>query len=223
MGEYASFGEAADATSSIAAGDAVPPSVAPVASNAQVDAAINAAQGGETASRSIGQKLLDSITGNPLTAGALALNGASAISQRNAGKDAASQLRGVAKPFSTEGQALLDQYHSGKLNPGDEFNINRWQHEQESKIRSDFARRGMSGSAAERAAIARAQEQAQGMRSSSLTGLLTQGLGAMGMATGPLTNAISAQAQQDQGFMQAQSSALNSLLLLQALQARGTG
>lgn len=203
-------------------GDAVPPTAAPAGSNAQLDAAITSAEapaGGGT--RSIGQKLLDSITGNPLTAGALALNAGSAVAQNRNARGIPGQLRDVAKPFSTTGQSLLDQYKTGKLNPGDEFDINRWQHEREAQIRGEFARRNMSGSSAEHAAIARAQEQAQGMRDKARQALLSQGLNAMGMATGPLTAAISAQAQQDQGLMQAQSSALNSLLLLQALQSRG--
>lgn len=167
----------------------------------------------------IGSKLLSQLTGNPSVAGALGLNLASGIAQQRAGKDAASQLKAAAAPFNQTGQDLLAQYKSGKLNPGDEFKINQWQQEQIAKIKSQMG----GNSTASRNAVAQIESQAQAMRDQARQGLLTQGLNALGMGTGPLTSAIQAQAQQDQALQQASGSALNSLLLLSALSKGGAG
>ena len=67
------------------------------------------------------------------------------------------------------------------------------------------------------------QQQAAAMRDQARQGLLTQGLNAAGMAAGPLTSAVQAEAQQDQAFSKSQSEAMQSLMLLQALKAKGAG
>ncbi len=201
-------------------GLAPPPATAPVtdlstaaSGSAPVTDLSTAAKG----TSGIGSSLLQTITKNPLLAGALGINAASAISANRAGKDAASQLKNAAGPFNDTGKDLLAQYKSGKLNPGDEFDINQWLHQAVTKANSQYGQ----GSTAARNAIGQLEAQAQAMREKAREGLLTEGLNAMNMGTGPLTTAIQAQAAQDRQLQAASGSALNSLMLLQAINRTG--
>ncbi len=196
--------------------DVIPPATAPTATNAEVSNAITNAEGGNS---SIGSKLLDQLSNNKATAAALGLNAFSAYNANQRGKDAASQLKGAAAPFNDTGKDLLAQYKSGKLNPGDEFNINQWEQQQIAAVASQYG----GNSTAARNAKGQIEARAQAMREQARKGLLDEGLKAMGMGTPLLTAAVQQQTQQDHALQQSQASALNSLMLLQALQARGTG
>ncbi len=182
-------------------------------------APVTEASTGVTGGAGVGQSMIDAVSKNKLLTAGLGLNALSAYNQSKAGKDAASQLRGIGAPFQKEGETLLAQYRAGKLNPGDEFNINKWEHEAIAAAQGGPL--GKQGGEALRHKLDDIRAQAQAMRDQALQGLLDAGLKASGMAVGPLTNAVTAQAGQDRQFMQAQSGALQSLLLLQALQSRG--
>lgn len=176
-----------------------------------------------TAGPGIGQKLIDQITGNPLTAGALGLNLAGQMSARNAAKSIPGQLKQIAQPTSDISKSLLDQYQAGQISPSSEFDIQQWENQQLAAVKNYYAKAGIPDSQAAKTAIGNVQAKAAAMRDQSRQGLLTSGLQAAGMAAGPLTSAVQAQAQQDQALTQASGSALNSLLLLQAMQNKSGG
>lgn len=161
-------------------------------------------------------RMLGKITDNPLTAAGLGLTAYNTLANKPSGT-AADELRNAAKPISAQAESLLAQYGRGEINPGDEFNINKWEHDQIARAQSFYASSGQGDSSAALAAVGAIQQQAQAMRNQALQGLLQAGLQASGMALGPLTAAIQAQAAEDENFSRATSGALNSLLLLQAM------
>jgi hypothetical protein len=156
-----------------------------------------------------GGRLLDRALDNPLQTG-LTVASLAGLAGRKPDASAADQLRDAAKPISAQAQSLLEQYGRGELNKADEFNINKWEHDQIARAQSLYARSGQgSDSSAAQAAIGKIQAQAQAMRDTALRGLLQAGLQASGMALGPLTQAIQMQAQQDQQFAQSTQQALS--------------
>lgn len=166
-------------------------------------------------------RMLGKITDNPLTAAGLGLTAYNAVANKPQGIGA--ELKEAAKPISDQAASLLAQYGRGEINPGDEFNINKWEHDQIARAQSFYASSGQGESTAALAAVGAIQQQAQAMRNQALQGLLQAGLQASGMALGPLTQAIQAQAAEDQQFAHATSSALQSLLLLQAMGTKTPG
>lgn len=167
------------------------------------------------------QKLLAKITGNPLTAGALGLNAVSALSQRNSAKQVPAQLKAIGQPAADVSNSLLADYQAGRVAPGADFDINKWEQQQIAAANSYYSRAGMPDSTAKLAKIRDIQAQAQSLRDKSRAGLLDGGLKALGIAQGPLSSAVTAQASQDQAFMQSQGQALQALMLLQAMQNKG--
>ncbi len=154
---------------------------------------------------------------NPMSAASLGINLASAAAQRRNRSGIPGKLGDIAKPFQEQGQALLDQYKSGKLNPADEFNINKWVSDQTARVRDFYGRAGMGDSSAALNAVAQVEAQGQAMRDKSLSSLLTEGLSIMQIAIGPLTTAVQAEASNDAALSASVGSALSSFAMMQAL------
>lgn len=174
----------------------------------------------KAAQKTIGQKLLDQITNNPLTAGALGLNLASSLAQRNSANKLPTELKAAAGPASDVATSLIDQYKSGTINPSTEFDINKWEQQSIAQAKNYYAKAGIPDSTSAMHAVQQIRAQAAALRDQARQGLLTTGLNAAGIASGPLTAAAQASAQADQQFASAQGSALNSLMLLQAMQSK---
>lgn len=171
---------------------------------------------------SITQRVLDAVKKNPLQAAGLGLNVGSQIVQASRGNTLAKQLAATGQPAQNAASSLLAQYQSGQIPASTAFDIKTWQDQQKASIRQRYA--GMGDSTAQQNALAQIDAEAAAMTDQARQGLLTQGLNALGVAQGPLTNAAMATAQQDQAFASSQGSALNSLMLLQAMQAKnGSG
>lgn len=168
----------------------------------------------------IAQKLLDQLQKNPLTAAGLAANVASQIAQKNSANNTAGKLNAIAAPTAGLSSDLLAQYKSGQLNAGSEFDINKWEQQAIAKAKSYYSKAGMPDSTAALHSIQTIQAQANAMRDQSRQGLLTAGLNASQIAQGPLTAAVNAQANQDANFARSQASALNSLMLLKAMESK---
>lgn len=157
---------------------------------------------------------LDYVTEHPFKTAGAGLSVASLIAQSRAGKGIPAELTAAAKPISDEAAALLGQYGKGQLNPEDEWGINKWLSDQTARIKSYYASAGQGNSTAALNAVAQAESQAQAMRDKALTGLLTEGLNASGMALGPLTTAIEEEGRNDAAFQAAQANALRALFQL---------
>lgn len=157
---------------------------------------------------------LDYVTEHPFKTAGAGLSVASLIAQSQAGKGIPAELTAAAKPISDEAAALLAQYGKGQLNPEDEWGINKWLSDQTARIKSYYASAGQGNSTAALNAVAQAESQAQAMRDKALTGLLTEGLNASGMALGPLTTAIEEEGRNDAAFQAAQANALRALFQL---------
>ena len=170
---------------------------------------------------SMGQKALNAITGNPLTAGALGLNALGQINAAKSGKTVAAQLQKQAQPVQAISDSLLSQYQAGTISPSTSFDIQKWKNQQIAQTNNYYAKAGIPDSSAAKSALANIEAKAVAMEDQARQGLLTQGLAAAGVAAGPASAAITAQAQQDQNLQQASGSALNSLMLLQAMQSGG--
>lgn len=186
--------------------------------------AASAAGGGTAAAApaaSIGQKLLNQITGNPLTAAALGLNVAGQLNAQKSGKTTAAQLQKLSQPAQDISTTLLDQYKTGQINPSTSFDIQQWKNQQIASTKNYYAKAGIPDSSAAQSAIANIEAKAVAMEDQARQGLLSSGLQAAGVAAGPASAAITAQAQQDQQLSQASGSALQSLMLLQAMQSGG--
>lgn len=170
---------------------------------------------------SMGQKALNAITNNPLTAGALGLNVLGQMNAAKSGKTLAGQLKKQAQPVQEISDSLLAQYKAGTISPSTSFDIQRWKDQSIAQTKNYYAKAGIPDSSAAQSAIANIEAKAVAMEDQARQGLLTQGLNAAGVAAGPASAAITAQAQQDQNLQQASGSALNSLMLLQAMQSGG--
>lgn len=157
---------------------------------------------------------LDYVTEHPFKTAGAGLSVASLIAQSQAGKGIPAELTAAAKPISDEAAALLAQYGKGQLNPEDEWGINKWLSDQTARIKSYYASAGQGNSTAALNAVAQAESQAQAMRDKALTGILTEGLNASGMALGPLTTAIEEEGRNDAAFQAAQANALRALFQL---------
>lgn len=158
---------------------------------------------------------------SPLTALGLASTAANALRQRKTGDELSKKLGEIGGPTAALGEDLIAQYKSGQLNPADEFNINKWEQQQTAQAKALYAKAGMGTSTAALNATRQIQAQAQAMRDQARQGLLTQGLNASRISQGPLMEAAKASAQKDNALSGATASALNSLMLLQALQSKG--
>lgn len=156
---------------------------------------------------------------NPASAAALGVNLFAAARANRKGADAPGDIAAIAKPFQTQGQAMIDQYNKGIINPADEFNINKWVSDNVARTRDFYARAGMADSTAAQNAIAQIEAQGQSMRDTSLKGLLSQGMQILGMATGPLEAAAEAELNNDASLTKSISSAINSYIQMQAVSA----
>ncbi len=183
---------------------------------ARAGAAQATSPGTSPANTGIMNKIISGVTKNPLAALTAGANVLSQISSNSAGKTAAGRLDAMGRPIQELSTSLLDQYRRGELNPSTAFDINRWEQEQIATMRNYYAKAGMGDSQAARQKMADIKAKAASMRDQARQGLLASGLNAAGIAQGPMTAAISAQAQQDAALSSASSKALQSLMLLQA-------
>lgn len=165
-------------------------------------------------------KLIGSIKNNPLTAAGLGLNVASQLNNNKKSNSLSDQLKATGAPALTAGNDLISQYESGQIPSSTAFDIQKWQDQQIAAARQRYHAMGDSTALANTEAQIRAQAQA--MTDTARQGLLTSGLQALQVGQGPIASAAQAQAQQDSALSSSMGSALNSLLLLQALSKGGT-
>ncbi len=173
-----------------------------------------------TTDPTITQRVLDAVKKNPLTAAGLGLNAVNGVMQMRNGSQLSKQLTSIGKPASDAANTLLAQYQSGQIPASTQFDINKWRDQSIAAARSRYA--GMGDSSTLRNAISSIEAEAAAMTDKARQGLLTSGLQALGVGAGPLTAAAQASAAQDTNFANSQGSALNSLMLLQAMQAGKT-
>lgn len=169
------------------------------------------------------QKLLDGFKKNPLPYAAGAAN---LIAQMRASKSAGStsnQLKALGQPAADASASLMEQYKSGKLNVGTQFDIDKWKNQQIAAARNFYAKAGMGSSSTARNAIAQIEAQAAAMADRAREGLLTQGLNAAGIAQGPLSMAIQQQAKDDTALSDAAAKALNALMVVQTMGGKAAG
>lgn len=182
-----------------------------------------------------------------LTGASVGLMGLNAINQKKAGSTLAKDLTAAGQPASSTAADLLQQsktgplattansliadYQSGKINSSTQFDIDKWKQQQIAATKNYYAKAGIPDSSAALHAVSQIEAQAEAMQDAARQNLLTQGIAAFNsnnaltgqalsaeqLAQQPLIAAATANANSDQALSSASASALNSLLLLQAL------
>lgn len=93
------------------------------------------------------------------------------------------QLQGEAGQLAGQGKELAGYLQSGTLPPGVQGGITQATQAAKAQIRSQYASRGMSGSSAEQADLARADQSAQTQGAEIAIQLLQQGVNESGLAS----------------------------------------
>lgn len=203
-------------------GGAMPGVPAPVT---DLSVPASAADKARLATTSLADKAINAVTKNPLTAGALGLNLFAQANSRKQGKQLDQQLKAAGAPATAVGNQFLAQGASGKPSASSAYDIDKWAADTSAAIKQRYANMGRDASNDSAAAkeLADVQAKAVAMRDAAAQGLVSQGLQAAQVGMGPTTQAALAAAQQDKDLASSMASTLNSLAMLQALQARAGG
>lgn len=113
------------------------------------------------------------------------------------------QLQAEAGQLSGQGQQLAGYLQSGTLPPGVQGGINQATHAAKAQIRSQYASRGMSGSSAEQADLARADQSAQTQGAEIAMQLLQQGVNESGLAAGLYKEILNGALEKDKSLGEA--------------------
>lgn len=147
-------------------------------------------------------KILKQMSDNPLgTAGAAI--GAANLARKPTAIPNAAQLEGLGTQASGVATQLIQQYQSGTLSAGQQASLDQLTQQTKNQITQYFASIGQSDSTSAKQALAQVDSQAVAMKQQMLDNALQQGLGAIGVAQGPLNTVAQYQLGQDQSLRQA--------------------
>lgn len=151
---------------------------------------------------SVIDKILKQMKDNPLGTAGAAIGAANLASGTKAIPNAA-QLQGLGAQASGVASQLIQQYQSGQLSAGQQSSLDQLTQQTKNQIAQYFASIGQSDSTSAKTALAQVDQQAQAMKQQMLDNALQQGLGAIGVAQGPLNTVAQYQLGQDNSLRQA--------------------
>jgi hypothetical protein len=135
---------------------------------------------------------------------ALGLIGGSMLSAgQQAPMPSQEQLQGLSAEAQATANQLLAQYRAGQLSASQQAGLDQLTQQTKNQVTQYFASIGQADSTAHQQALAQVDQQAFGMRQQMLSNMLTQGLQAIGVASGPLQTIAQYQMGQDQALRQA--------------------
>ncbi len=149
--------------------------------------------------------LIRQMRANPLQALGLGMTAASLAGGAGSQKTppAVGQLNQLGTDAQATAQRLIQQHASGQLSGPQQASLDQTVQNTKNQIRQYFANIGMSDSTAARQAEAAVEREALAMKQEFLNQSLTQGLNALGIATGPLSQAAQFTLGQDKNLQQA--------------------
>lgn len=134
--------------------------------------------------------------------GPLAMYGVGQMGQIAQGQATAKAMSGVGAAQREQGQALLNQYKSGQINPGDQYAIEQWKSNALAQSRQYFAQSGQTDSSQAKAAEAQIEAQAVNMHQTALQSILQQGLSTLNVTDQYQAQAIQMELQNSQQALQ---------------------
>lgn len=170
------------------------------------------------------RKGLQSLGVTPFQAGTLGLNLASQYKSAQNQKSLQQQLEKQAQLTRPASEKLMSQYQSGTIGAAQEKQITDYTNAQKAQIKQRYARMGRDPNydSAAQQEMANVDVQAASMRDSALQNVLSSGLKAAGVTSGPTQQAIMAGYQEDQAAQKAQADFLKTLAEMQARAGTGT-
>ena len=149
--------------------------------------------------------LIKQMRQNPLQALGLGMTAASLAGGVGSQKtpQAVGQLNQLGTDAQATAQRLIQQHASGQLSGPQQASLDQTVQNTKNQVRQYFANIGMSDSTAARQAEAAIEREALAMKQEFLNQSLTQGLNALGIASGPLSQAAQYQLGQDKNLQQA--------------------
>lgn len=168
-GSFGGPSEIANITGGSVAGNNAIVSAPPVAPPPETNSVINAIKNPSVSS--IGSALLNNL--GPIISGAGLLTAANKSTQ-----DLPQQtpLVGQAQQLGTQGQQLLNNLNTGQLPPGADTALNLALHDEQARIRSQYASMGLSGSTMEAQALNDASQRAEAQKFNQIQQLVQTGL-----------------------------------------------
>jgi hypothetical protein len=148
----------------------------------------------------------DSIAKIATKYGPLGLSVLNTIRGNNMYDKAAGQLGALGGTQRGAGNALVQGYESGTLNPAENAQIDTWANQQVAAIKQFYANAGTPNSTQEQAAIAQIQAQATQQKNTAMQSLLQTGLTALNGVDQNTAAAIETTLKGSQAALQAQNS-----------------
>ena len=131
------------------------------------------------------------------------IGGSMLLAGKQAEMPSQAQLQGLSGEAQATANQLLAQYRSGQLGASQQAGLDQLTQQTKNQVTQYFASIGQADSTAHQQALAQVDQQAFGMRQQMLDNMLTQGLNAIGVASGPLQTIAQYQLGQDQALRQA--------------------
>lgn len=166
------------------------------------------------------QKAINSVTKNPLQAGALGLNAFSQFNANKNGKSAQDQLKALSQPAQDASKQLIGEGMAGNVPAPIMQQFQTTFNNAKSAIEGRYANMGRdpNNDSSAQAEIKQAKDQMDAQVANYASQLLTQGLSAAGVAAGPATASINAGVAQDKELSASMAQALQQMAMLQAMQ-----
>lgn len=163
----------------------------------------------------------DSLGPNALPAAGLAF---SALGQKKAGTGLEDKLNAAGAPARAASDRLLAEGLGGRPNASTAAAIDKWALDTKEGVKQRYASMGRNPDldSAARKELADVDSKAVAMRDQAAQGMISQGLQAAQIASGPSTQAALAGAQEDRAFQTAIANMLQQMAFLNAQQAKPT-